>query len=193
LFAFAGTVRATRVAPVPRVVDEWPTLQTDPLLASIATPAHLSSTKEPGEVIDEVDIANVDSLLVALDDKGRMHCFLDGSHQLGTLTSSAGLISSVYKTTTSPTLFVHAQALQTSAVLIRPSIFHLPLLADKRGRDFCQLSSTARELCWYMLRSVQDMRDTWYGSESVTGARVFGPQWIQDFKAKLREHETSEL
>ena len=45
-----------------------------------------STEHEAGEDLDVKDRINLDSLLIALDDSGRIHCFLDGTYPLGAIS-----------------------------------------------------------------------------------------------------------
>ena len=85
-----------------------------------------------------------------------------------------------------PYFLGHAQA--NEKTFLRPALIDIPLIAQRKSRDLAKLSSTARELVWYMLRVVKEMRNVWYGSESNTGARELGPKWILSLETKQKEH-----
>lgn len=75
--------------------------------------------------------------------------------------------------------------------ITRVSMNHMlveyPLLAHRKSRDLAKLSTAARELTWYAIRVVNEMREVWYGSDGNTGARELGPKWISMLEAKQRE------
>jgi hypothetical protein len=69
----------------------------------------------------------------------------------------------------------------------------MPLLSTRKARDFARLSSTARELVWYLIRIVKEMREAWYGSENQTGARELGPKWVRALEAKQKEFSAGKV
>ncbi|KAG8219826.1 anaphase-promoting complex, cyclosome, subunit 4-domain-containing protein [Butyriboletus roseoflavus] len=70
---------------------------------------------------------------------------------------------------------------------MQPLVVDIPLLATPKVRDFARLSSAARELTWYIMRVVNEVRESWFGSESFTGARDIGIKWVQALERRLRE------
>jgi len=195
VFAFQGTRSSTQkssgLAPV---IETWPTLASDPISASISTTAHSKSTLEKAE-LDEMDNLNISSILVAADDQGHLYSFLDGIYSLGCL--KLGLeydFGDLLKHPSKP-YFVgqpHFKRAANSQTQLNPIVTNMPLLATRKARDLAKLSSTARELSWYLLRVVTEMRDTWYGSESQSGARELGPKWVGALEAKQKEFATGE-
>ncbi|KAJ4484101.1 anaphase-promoting complex, cyclosome, subunit 4-domain-containing protein [Lentinula lateritia] len=187
LFAFQGSqTTARRVASVPDVIELWPTLHPDPVSASINVP-DTNRTAENG-IMDEVDDANLDSILAVADRSGRLLCFLDGTYPLGSLKlgDSNTTIASLFKNPKSPVLLAHPIHDGVFTDLL-PTHVSLSLLQGRKVRDFAKLSTTARELCWYALRVVEEMRAAWIGSDTNTGARDLGPKWIAAYETKQQD------
>lgn len=159
-------------------------LPSDVLAASIRPSSHGKSTTPASTgVEDDIDDLNANSILVLSDNLGRMHCFLDGSFPLGDVHIRLNLSTlSISKDPKLPLFFTHPSVGEATA--LRPLMIDVPLLATRHPRDMAKLSSTARELVWYILRVVKEMRTSWYGTESFTGAREFGPKWLQALKVK---------
>ncbi|KIK71029.1 hypothetical protein GYMLUDRAFT_150173 [Collybiopsis luxurians FD-317 M1] len=187
LFAFQGSqTSARRAAAVPEVIKGWPALQPDPLSASVNVPN--PSRKMQSGVIDEVDDTNLDSILCVADRSGQIACFLDGTYPLGSfsLSKSKSTVASLFKHPKCPILLVHPTYGESSTDLL-PTHVSLSLLEERKVRDFARLSTSARELCWYVLRVIEEMRAAWLGSETATGARELGPKWIKAYEAKQRD------
>lgn len=131
-----------------------------------------------------------DSLLILVDERGVLHCFLDGSYFLGSVALPDGLPSAtLFKHPYKPLIFLHPQSLDSDLLStgMQPLVVDIPLLATPRVRDFARLSSAARELTWYIMRVVNEVRESWLGSESFTGARDIGIKWVQALERRLRE------
>lgn len=131
-----------------------------------------------------------DSLLTLVDERGVLHCFLDGSYFLGSVALPDGLPSAtLFKHPCKPLIFLHPQSLGSDLLStgMQPLVVNIPLLATPRVRDFARLSSAARELMWYIMRVVNEVREGWLGSESFTGARDIGIKWVQALERRLRE------
>ncbi|KAG6857580.1 hypothetical protein H0H87_000179 [Tephrocybe sp. NHM501043] len=191
LFAFQGTqTKPTNKALSPSIIDEWPTLPPDPLAASINAPLIGKSTDPLGGSKDEVDETNVNSLLVVADNCGSIHCFLDGTFPLGTITLGSNVFAtSLFKDQTRPLFFAHpiASGKEITVTSLCPQIIHVPLLGKHHIRNMAKLSSTARELVWYCMRTVKELQMTWFGSETFSGARELGPNWIQALESKQKD------
>ncbi|KAG7450497.1 uncharacterized protein BT62DRAFT_1001314 [Guyanagaster necrorhizus] len=189
LFAFQGSQTGVgSQTDIPKVIKAWPTLKLDLMSASMgsANPV-LHADSAGGEVADDADDANVNSILVAVDGTGRMHCFLDGSYPLGAANVGGSLsISSLYKHPKRPTFY--AYPCQTSPLLTSTALeavtIDVPLLQQRQVRDMAKLSSIVRQLSWYIMRIVKEMYVSWFGSDTVQAARDMGPKWIQGLKAR---------
>lgn len=150
-------------------------------------------TKSTDRMVDEADDTNMNSILVAVDDLCRIHCFLDGTYPLGLIhlnkTKSRVLLSSLYKDTHTPTFFAHPRIPFKTHTLTDylPTSIRLSLLEHRNVRDLAKLSTTARELIWYIMRVVKEMRTVWFGSDSLQGAREVGSKWIRALEAKQKE------
>lgn len=189
LFAFQGS--QTRAVPpsVPPVISSWPALPSDSLAASIQ-PQKLSGNQlRPGEELDEADDANVDSILMVSDDTGHLHCFLDGSYPLGSaFIGIEALTVSIYKE--KDCFFAHPQFIRIgkpSFTSLRPWVIRLPEIQRRTMRDVARVSSSTRELNWYAMRVVKDMRNAWFGSETQNGARELGPKWVRALEDRQRD------
>ncbi|KAI0348023.1 hypothetical protein BDW22DRAFT_1319603 [Trametopsis cervina] len=192
LFAFQGSSGNKNAAQqtIPDVISSWPTLPPDPLAASIQTQAPSSKESRPGEELDEVDDPNINSILVASDDAGEIYIFLDGSYALGVIELDAPCSVVSMRKRQNTALFLHPQvhtAVDISHTASRPAILHTPFLGRRFLRDMARASSSCRELMWYALRVVKEMRSAWYGSDTTTGARDLGSSWIKALEKKQTE------
>ncbi|KAG6879286.1 hypothetical protein C0992_003890 [Termitomyces sp. T32_za158] len=175
LFAFQGTHTKPTSKEAPSVIDEWPTLPLDPLSASIST----SLTRKSADTFEEsrcqVENLNVNSLLVLADSCGSLHYYLDGTFPLGNRTKSTFIV------------YYAAKMQKTIATSLHPIIVDAPLLDKRYIRDMAKLSSTARELVCYCINTVKEMHATWFGLETLDGARHLGSKWIQALEAKQKD------
>ncbi|KAA1468251.1 hypothetical protein DENSPDRAFT_877957 [Dentipellis sp. KUC8613] len=182
LFAFNGThAQPASALNVPKSIANWPSLPPDPLSASIQPSPSMRGGEQasrPGEELDETDDSNVNSILAVSDSAGRLHCFLDGSCPLGAVPLASGSpIQTLYKDPDGPTFFAHAR--RQYGTSLQPLVIQLPLLNGRLPQDVARLSTTARELLWYAIRVIDDMRSAWCGSDKEAGARHFGIRWLQ--------------
>ncbi|KAI0094909.1 anaphase-promoting complex, cyclosome, subunit 4-domain-containing protein [Irpex rosettiformis] len=190
LFGFKGGSGKSSRNSIPEVISTWPTLPTDPLVASIQAQATSSKESRPGEELDEADDSNVNSLLVVSDEGGVIHGFLDGSYPLGAIRlGGACSVISIHKERNA-ILFLYQQirsldGLRYSA--IQPAIVPTPFLIDRSLRDMARASSSCRELTWYSMRVVKEMRDAWMGTPANTGATELGSNWIKAIEKRQKE------
>jgi len=136
-----------------------------------------------------MDNVTMKTILLTTDNQGHVFPFLDGLYPLGVVSFGSEYLLGLAKHQ-SKYLFAGQPNLKSGSVLqtcLKPTTFTLPLLATRKARDLAKLSSTARELMWYLVRVVKEMRDSWCGSESQTGAREFGMKWIQALEEKQKE------
>ncbi|KAJ6575135.1 anaphase-promoting complex, cyclosome, subunit 4-domain-containing protein [Mycena capillaripes] len=189
LFAFQGSqTRSNPKSSLPDVIKNWPTLNSDPIIASMSS--HVKQLDPSNGHLDVADDANVDSILAVTDDAGRIHCFLDGSYYLGPIALGPNLlIPSLLKIPKRPVFIVYPQETVHGANYtdLPPAYVRLPMLEDRQIRDMARVSSSSRELVWYCIRVVKEMRAVWFGSESLTGARELGPKWIRALEKRQRE------
>ncbi|KAF8872130.1 anaphase-promoting complex, cyclosome, subunit 4-domain-containing protein [Gymnopilus junonius] len=188
LFAFQGShTRLSHKSELPKSIARWPTLATDLPAASISN----SSPKTPSDraSINETDISNVNSVLMIADDSGRLLCYLDGTFPLGFIPSGSKTdIISLVKHPSRPLFVGHSRTLGANPrTFLNLTAIDIPLLSQRITRDFAKLSSASRELIWYSMRVVKDMREAWYGSESISGARELGPKWVRSLEEKQKE------
>ncbi|KAJ7786332.1 anaphase-promoting complex, cyclosome, subunit 4-domain-containing protein [Mycena metata] len=154
------------------------------------TSSHVKQLDPSNGHLDVADDANVDSILVASDDAGHIHCFLDGSYHLGPVALGTNLlIPSLFKMPTRPLFIVYPQETDQDArrTDLPPLFVRLPMLEDRQVRDMARISSSSRELVWYCIRVVKEMRAVWFGSETLSGARELGPKWIRALEKRQRE------
>lgn len=190
LFAFQGnhTKPTSKAAGLPDDIASWPALPADPLAASIK-PSPRPGDNRPGEELDEKDLTNVDSVLVAADTGGRLHCFLDGSYPLGAITLDPSCeVKALMKENEGPfVLLVHAEFKAGDAYVFNnvvPFSVQLPLLGTKAVRRVAENSSAARELIWYIMRVVKEMRNSWFGGEGLDGAREMNLNYVRGLEER---------
>ena len=189
VFAFQGShTRSNPKNRLPSVINSWPTLSMTATSGSVGVSSHTKSSE--GSKLDEVDTSNVDSLLLASDDLGRIYVYLDGTFPLGSVDSEQLVSFSSFSKHPSEYVLLG----QTSTwegdmrcMSLSPTVVDFPLLSQKKSRELAKLSTTARELVWYSMRVTQQMKEAWLGSESNTGARELGPRWIQSLMNKQRQ------
>lgn len=190
VFAFQGSHNRThRSSRLPDVIEKWPALAADPIAASISTTAYSKSTLEKAE-LDAMDTSRMRTVLLAVDNQGHAFPFLDGIYPAGVISFNRECDFVELKRHPSKHYFVGQPRFQCKSqkkTLLKPMTFSMPLLATRKARDLAKLSTTARELMWYLKRVVKELRESWYGTESQTGAREFGLKWIQALEAKQRE------
>ncbi|KAI0068360.1 hypothetical protein BV25DRAFT_1793503 [Artomyces pyxidatus] len=183
LFAFQGMqMRPAPKANMPAAIAAWPALASDPLTAAIQPSARVGEVDPSAEEFNDADETNLNSILAVSDSGGRLHCFLDGSYPLGAIRINASsTTTSLYHDLKAPILFAHQRtAIGRSAVTsMLPVPVHLTLLGTRIPRDVARISTTARELLWYTMRVMEELRVAWYGSDTQTGAREPGIKWLQ--------------
>ncbi|PPQ80812.1 hypothetical protein CVT25_001937 [Psilocybe cyanescens] len=190
LFAFQGShIRSTHKSQLPPIIQTWPSLSADHAAASIGRASHGKSTSNEAN-LDEADTSNLDSVLMVVDNLGRIFSYLDGHFPLGfvSLRNKAHFIS-VVKHPSRP-LFVAQPRITAEGIThsnLTPAVIKMPLLSQRKSRDLAKQSTTAREIMWYVMRSVKEMREAWYGSETNTGARELGPKWVKSLETKQKE------
>ncbi|OBZ78996.1 Anaphase-promoting complex subunit 4 [Grifola frondosa] len=189
LFAFQSThSKPTPQPSLPTVIASWPTLPSDLASASIAS-VKLGTQHALEEGLDEVDDSNVNSILTISDDRGHIHCFLDGSYPLGDVSLGKKCsITSLYKL--NDAFIAHAQASvpdDGQLTALRPFVIRLPHLKGRILRDVARVSSSARDLVWYIMRVVKEMRTAWFGSASQIGARELGPKWVRALEVRQKD------
>jgi hypothetical protein len=196
LFGFQGSQKHSGLDPYrsvfPVIIEKWPALSSDPLAASIDPPSRDTSSDKGRDTMDEVVDLHENTLLVVANDLGHVNYFLDGSFPLGSNFLGADLaVLSLRKHPRCPVLLAHlckSSANYTNAdMILPPAAITLPLLEKRQLRDLARLSSTARELIWYIMCVVQEMGVTWSGSEVSSGAQELGPKFIQALENKQKE------
>jgi anaphase-promoting complex subunit 4 len=135
------------------------------------------------------------NILAIADNLGRLYFFLDGSYPLGVISLSPISLDpeisivSLHMDKHGPTFLAHPQVSSKGNIStdLKPTVVQLPLLATGMVEDMAIMSSTARELAWYSMRVVKEMRTVWFGSDSFTGARELGPKWVRALKTKQKD------
>lgn len=115
---------------------------------------------------------------------------MDGSYPLGVIELGSACSALSLRKHENAALFLHAQTVSPQNVkytAARPTIVRVPFLGPRFYRDLARASSTCRELLWYAMRVVKEMRAAWFGSSSQTGARELGPNWVRTLERKQRE------
>lgn len=187
LFAFKQKPARGIASNQPAVIASWPTLPSDLLAASIQSAKLGAQRPRPGEDLDEADLTNMDSVLAVADDAGHLHCFLDGSYPLGIIASMAPCIASMSLAKDNDLLFAHPRFTDPKMTSLRPAVIHLPYLRRRALRDVARVSSSVRELVWYAMRVIKDMRAAWFGGEAQSGARELGPKWIRALETRMKD------
>ena len=185
LFAFqASQTRSIIKSSQPDVFKYWPAFLPDNLAASISSPLQDGKPNEASDnTKDDLNDANMNSILAITDDLGQIHYFLDGSFPLGSMQILPDVtIASLFKDPKLPVFLAHLQ--RSGSTDLRPVTIEVPLLNTRKPRDLANLSSTTRELVWYITRVVKEMRATWFGSDTFSGAREIGPKWIRALESK---------
>ncbi|KAF8516179.1 anaphase-promoting complex, cyclosome, subunit 4-domain-containing protein [Hysterangium stoloniferum] len=210
LFSFQG-ILPTSTAKVPKLPDSiasWPALPPDLVAASIKPFPRPGDPQRrpagsPEEVLDDVRVENslnYDSLVVATDDRCRCHFFMDatyplGSTTIGETTAISGIASLVIPPFHSEILANITYTVHTGGIThtnILPVFANIASLRTPQAREVAKASSAARELAWYMLRVVDEMRVTWVGTnEQGEGAQSLGPKWIKEIESRQRVHVAS--
>ncbi|KAG6813275.1 hypothetical protein H0H92_012689 [Tricholoma furcatifolium] len=167
LFSFQGAQTKTTKAS-PSIIDGWPSLPPDPLAASVSTPTSAKHVDLISGPTNEMDDSNFNRSII-----------------LGSNVNTKSLLKAQMR----PVFHAHISALvqETVVTTLRPTVIETPLLAKRHVRDMAKLSTTAKELMRYCMHAVKDSHATWFGSESFSGARTLGPNWIQTLEAKQKE------
>lgn len=189
IFAFQGSqTRAPRQNQVPDTIRDWPTLVSGPLFASICTPGHQSQVDE---ITSDGADTNKNSLLVVADYSGCLSLYQDGAFPLGRIHIGHGFYArSLFTPSQSSSKFLAyvCRSLDDSELTpIRAVHVDLPLMRGRFCRELSQLASAARDLTWYAMRIVKEMRAIWFGSEAHSGAREWGPRWVRTLETKQKE------
>ncbi|KAI0361641.1 hypothetical protein OH77DRAFT_1417907 [Trametes cingulata] len=188
LFAFHGARnRAAQAPKIPPIITAWPSLPTDLVAASIA--ANKPDTQQTfPEAEEEADDTNVNSVLAVSDNMGNIHLFLEGSYPLGSVRIGEDASPrSLYKLR--EYLFAYpgpAADPESPAVPLSPVVLKLSYLTGRHFRDVARVSSSARELVWYTMRVVKDMRNIWFGTDTSVGARDLGAKWVHALEDRQR-------
>lgn len=159
------------------------------MAASIESSSHSKQATDTAK-LDEAATSNLDSILLVSDNLGRLFCYLDGAFPMGyiSLGSEVDFIS-IVKHPQKPFFTGTPRSVQgkTGYVHLSPAVINIPLLSQRKCRDLANQSTTARELLWYTMRTIKELRETWCGSESITGAREYGMKWVQGLASKQKE------
>lgn len=207
LFSFQGALpTSTAKAPkLPASIADWPCLPPDLVTASIKPFPRPGDPQKrprgpPEEVLDDVrpeNSLNYDSIVIAADDQCRCHFFMDATYPMGSVALGDAVdgvsrqIISLTSLPFRPTILAHVtyRVHEQGSTNILPVAADLTALRSIHAREVAKASSAARELAWYMLRVVEEMRSTWMGSsEHGEGARALGPKWVKELEAKQRAH-----
>lgn len=187
-----GPARTELKSTLPETISSWPTLPSSLSLASIQSAAKAGpQSSRPGEELDEVDHANIDSILAVANDVGHIHYYLDAAYPLGHVSMGGDFsVVSLEQGHQRSTFFAHLETRRRDVgpiTRLRPTVVDLPLLETRHPRDIASASSAARELVWYAKCAVKEMRESWFGSDAHAGARELGPKWIRALESRQKE------
>ena len=126
----------------------------------------------------------MDSLLIAADTVGRLHCFLDGSYPIGAVmldpSCEAKLLTKIGAESNKFKVHVqfHSEDRHSFTNLMAFPI-EIPLLDTKLVRQVAESSSAARELVWYIIRVIKEMKSAWFGGDGLDGAREMNANYVR--------------
>ena len=88
--------------------------------------------------------------------------------------------ASLYKLSNAPVLYAHQQQLheEITTTNLKPAVVDLGVISLGVPRAVARVSSTARELLWYCMRVMDELRAAWLGTETQAGARMLGRKWL---------------
>lgn len=122
---------------------------------------------------------------MAIDNAGQIHSFWDGSYSLGVVRLATGYTAkTIAKHPSQSVLYVNTMkvdSVKSEATTLVPITMKLPLMDDKMTRKVAETSTTARELVWYTMRTVKEMRKAWFGGDGSDGAREANASWVRSF------------
>lgn len=174
---------------MPTIISSWPMLPPNLRAASFYTAGTNGQHQRPGEELDEVDDSNVNSVLVVADDLGKILGYLDGSYPLGTIELGPQCVAHSLHKGSNMRYFLYPEIETTHGQYdrLRPVVIDIPLLQQRLPRNAARVSTSARELAWYVMRVVKEMRSTWFGAEGHQGAREIGPKWVRALEQRQKE------
>jgi anaphase-promoting complex subunit 4 len=190
LFAFQGLqAKLTRKLVVPEPIKNWSSLPSNPRLASIQPSGDDTSSQAQDESLGE-RTASATSILVVSDSRRHTYSFLDGGFCLGAVSSghqthSVHILPNTHVLLTNQECFGSADS---HCVTLIPAKSPLPLINLSTGRQLAELSSSLRELLWYMTRVVAGMQEAWFGVDGRPGARDISPKWLKALEERQRKH-----
>ncbi|GJJ09682.1 hypothetical protein Clacol_003906 [Clathrus columnatus] len=193
----------TKIPKLPTSISDWPALPPDLVAASIKPfPRPGDPQRRPGnppeEVLDDVRVENslnYGSIVIVADDHCQCHFFLDATYSLGSLlvgdikNGINAQISSLTPTPVGQSILYHISYHVQGKVMTTMMPFYADLapLQTPQTREVAKVSSAARDLAWYMLRAMDEMRFTWIG-EQGDGAHAIGPKWIKEIETRQSMH-----
>jgi len=125
------------------------------------------------------------------DYSGCLSLYQDGNFPLGRIQLDSGFCArSLFTPSPSTSKFLaYVCSLSTDLELapIRAVHIDLPLMRGRFCRELSQLASAARDLTWYAMRIVKEMRAIWFGTETHGGIRELGPRWVRALETKQKE------
>lgn len=167
------------------------------MLASIKPSPHAGDNR-PGEELDEKDLTNVDSLLAVADTTGRAVFLFEGSYNIGEVQLGPRCeVQSMMKRNERSTLYLHTKFKPSDGTSpnvhnLIPRTLHLPLLHTKATRQVAQTSSAVKQLVWYAMRVIREMRKAWFGGDGHDGAREMNTNYVRGLQeTQVRLNRTS--
>ena len=178
--------RTTTKSNLQSIISSWPALSSD-MAFQCSTTFNAMGINIDRNVL-HLNKFKLKSLLVAADSIGRLHCFLDGSYYLGSVSLDLGCIPiSVFKNPSAPAVFVQAEykfAAESRSTTLIPFVVRLPLLQCDTTRRVAKNSTAARDLVQYMIKIIQEMRRLWNGDDGIPGAKAFNAKWLHGLYEK---------
>lgn len=188
MFAFQAFQMPQQPDPIPKVIQEWSSLPSNPTLASIQPP--------PDEETPESLTENYDTLFAA-DSHDKLYVFLGGSYSLGSMHFPTPIASLVQAPQARTLIASHLTRLSSpdGLSLIWPTNTSFALLQHPVGRQLAQLSTVLKDLSHYVLSTLKDMRRTWFGlgRPGHPGPREYGEKFVKALEIREEGYKSKYL
>lgn len=175
----------------------WPSLPSDLPAATLRSKKVAKQKQRPGEELDEPDNTNYNTVLAVADQSGNMWTYLDGSFPLGFVSLGLTCSVSALDTDRDDKFFVHPEVADASlgdksCVGLCPISVRIPWLSMSIPRDVAKVSTAVKDLTWFALCVIKEMKTAWYGSEAHSGAREWGAKWVAQLETRQKDQFGSE-
>lgn len=187
--------RAPRLVQ-PSQIDDWPSLPSNPLAASISTTIS-QSTDQPfvNDPNERWNVIQSNTCLFAGDNHGALYPFIHGTYRTGAIeTKFSHLMSIVTGTSSFYFSRLSVQPIGSSLSVSGPSLSVLALTgriftpqSDQKSlsssnykiRDILRISTAAKDLAMYAWRNCDEARLGWMGGPGREGAKEWNAKWIK--------------